>query len=284
MRLSFQHKSSQNKSELSGFIKTTKFPMKLLSVTTMVAVLGFGFICNNQVAVAAGDAPKPPHQSWPFSGVLGQYDKAALQRGYQVYEQVCSSCHSMDYLYYRDLEKIGYSQDDVKAIAAQFEIKDGPDDEGEYFDRPAKPSDRFKAPFDNAEQAKSLNNGKEPPDFSLIAAARVGGADYIYGILTGYKAPPADLEIPEGVYYNEYYPGHKIAMVPPLAADGQVEYADGTPSTVHQMSRDVAQFLQWASDPHLETRKRTGLAICVFLIVLAGVMYRVKKRIWSDLH
>lgn len=251
----------------------------------LLTLLSLVFICFAVApAHAASDAKYPPDMKWSFEGIMGTYDRASLQRGYQIYEQVCAACHSMDHIYYRDLAKIGYSEAEIKAIASQFLIKDGPNDRGEMFERPGLPSDRFKNPYDNYKQAAYLNNGKVPPDMSLIVKARHGGADYIHALLTGYKEPPPDVTLSSGVYYNPYYPGKLIGMAPPLVVEGQVEYADGTEATINQMSKDVTYFLAWASDPHMETRKRLGLASCLFLLVFSGLMYSVKKKLWRDLH
>ena len=241
-------------------------------------------ILSLNFAQAAGNYKKPAQKDWSFNGIFGMYDPASLQRGYQVYDQVCAACHAMDHLYYRDLAKIGYSEAEVKAIAASKLILDEPDDRGEILERPGLPSDRFKKPFANDQQASFMNNGKVPPDMSLIVHGRHYGANYIHALLTGYQDPPSDISLPEGVYYNPYYPGKQIGMAPPLVIDGQVDYADGTDPSVYQMSKDVTHFLQWASDPHMETRKRTGLASCLFLLVFSGLMYGVKKKLWSDLH
>lgn len=234
-------------------------------------------------AQAAGDAPHPPHQHWHFSGPLGTYDRAALQRGLHVYRQVCSACHSMKHLYYRDLEGVGYDEGQIKAIAGEYSVMDGPDEEGEMFERPARPSDKFKAPYANENQAKAGNGGALPPDLSLIAKARHGGADYIYGIMTGYDTPPSDVTLMQGQHYNKYMPGHVIAMAKPLQ-DDQIAYEDGSPQTVDQYARDVAEFLTWAADPYMEDRKRTGIKVILFLIAFAGIMYAIKRKTWAKVH
>lgn len=230
---------------------------------------------------AAGDGVAAPSQDWSFDGVFGTFDRGALQRGFQVYQQVCSACHSMDYLAYRNLSALGYSEAQVKAIAMQFSTMDGPDDEGEMFERPMRPSDKFKAPYENSNAARYANNGAFPPDLSLIAKARVGGPDYVYGILTGYEEAPEGETLGEGQYWNKYMPGHKIAMAPPLS-DDIVGYEDESPTTVDQYARDVATFLMWAAEPKMEIRKKTGIKVILFLLVFAGIMYSVKKKIWAD--
>jgi ubiquinol-cytochrome c reductase cytochrome c1 subunit len=220
---------------------------------------------------------------WSFDGIFGTYDRGALQRGFQVYKEVCAACHSMNRLAYRNLSDLGYNDAQVKTIAADALITDGPNDEGEMFERPGRPSDRFKSPYANVQQAKYANNGAYPPDLSLIAKARHGGADYIHAILTGYEDPPANKEIMPGQYWNTAMNGNVLAMPPPLNA-GQVTYADGSPESVDQYARDVAHFLTWAAEPHMEERKRTGVKVFLFLLVFTGLMYAVKRKLWSDIH
>lgn len=230
---------------------------------------------------AAGEAPTPPKQEWGFSGPFGTFDRGALQRGFQVYKQVCSACHSMDHLSYRNLSALGYSEGQIKAIAADYTVIDGPNDEGEMFERPAKPSDRFKNPYANEQQARAVNNGALPVDLSLIAKARKYGADYIYGLLTGYEDAPEGVVMGAGQHWNKYMAGHKIAMAAPLA-DDVVAYEDGTPTTLSQYSKDLSEFLVWAAEPHMEIRKRTGIKVVLFLLVFAGLLYAVKRKIWAD--
>jgi ubiquinol-cytochrome c reductase cytochrome c1 subunit len=234
-------------------------------------------------ARAASDAPAPPERAWPHHGVFGSYDRGALQRGLQVYKEVCAACHSMHLLSYRNLEAMGYSPEQVKTLAADYTVTDGPGDDGEMFQRPARPSDRFVSPYANEKAARAVNNGAYPPDMSLLVKARAHGEDYVFGILTGYEAAPADVQVMEGMYYNKYFPGHQIAMAPPLV-EGQVTFADGTAASVEQMASDVAQFLAWAGEPHMEERKRMGLKVMLFLFVFIGVLAAVKRRIWADAH
>ncbi len=233
-------------------------------------------------AFAAG-APKPPAQAWSFDGVFGSFDRAALRRGLIVYRQVCSACHSLNLVAYRHLAGIGLSGDEIKAVAESVEVTDGPNDQGEMFQRPGRPSDKFKAPFPNANAARAANNGAYPPDLSLMVKARKGGADYLHALLTGYKEPPAGVQLMDGMSYNAYFPGHQIAMNAPLA-EGSVEYADGTKATVDQLARDVAVFLAWTAEPELEDRKRLGLKVLLFLLVLTGMMFALKRMIWADVH
>lgn len=251
---------------------------KKLSLLALSFVIGF-----SAPALAAGDVPVPPKQHWPHQGMAGTYDKAALQRGFQVYKEVCAACHSLRLLSYRNLEKLGFSADEVKAIAAEYTVVDGPNDDGEMFERPALPSDRFKSPFKNDKAARAANGGALPPDLSLIVKSRKHGEDYIAALLTGYADAPADMEMQSGMNYNKYFAGHQIAMAAPLTADG-VTFADGTAATVEQQARDVSQFLAFASEPHMEERKGMGWKILIFLLVFAGVMYASKKKIWASAH
>jgi ubiquinol-cytochrome c reductase cytochrome c1 subunit len=234
-------------------------------------------------ASAADDTPSLPHQEWSFDGVFGTYDQAALQRGFQIYKQVCSACHPVKHLDFRDLSQIGYSEDEIKALAATYQVTDGPNDQGQMYQRPARPSDPIPGPFANDEAAKVANNGALPPDQSLIVKARDGGPNYVYALLNGYVSPPAGFHLASGMYYNEYFPGHAIAMPPPLSPNA-VTFADGTPATVPQMAHDIATFLTWAAEPNLNERHRTGFKVFFFLIVAAGVFYAAKRKIWSRVH
>jgi ubiquinol-cytochrome c reductase cytochrome c1 subunit len=234
-------------------------------------------------AQAAGDVVHPPKQQWSFSGLFGTYDRGALQRGFEVYNNVCAACHSLRLVAYRNLMEIGYSEDQVKKIAESKEVKDGPNDQGEMFDRPGQPADRFVPPFPNDEAARAANNGAMPPDLSLMVKARKDGANYVHALLTGYKDPPKDVKLQEGLSYNLYFPGSQIAMASPLSEDA-VEYADKTKATVDQMARDVTTFLAWAAEPELEERKRMGVKVLLFLLLLTGMLYAVKRKIWSDVH
>jgi ubiquinol-cytochrome c reductase cytochrome c1 subunit len=248
------------------------------------ALLAAAFTAFSVAAAGAAEETPPPHQEWSFYGVFGTFDRAAAQRGFQVYKEVCSACHPVKHLFYRDLTEIGYSEDEVKAIAATYQVTDGPNDQGEMFQRPGRPSDRFVPPFPNDQAARAANNGALPPDLSMIVKAREGGPDYVYALLNGFKdPPPADFKLLEGRYYNEYFPGHQIGMPPPLS-EGAVTFADGTPSSVPQMAHDVVTFLQWAAEPSLEARHRTGFKVLLFLIVGVGVFYAAKRKIWAAVH
>jgi ubiquinol-cytochrome c reductase cytochrome c1 subunit len=249
-----------------------------MSVLAAVAVVLL--FLGAPAARAQEEAPPLPHEQWSFTGAFGTYDPAALQRGFQVYKEVCSACHPVKHLYFRDLTQLGYNEDQVKGIAAQYKVTAGPNDQGEMFERPARPSDPIPGPFKNDEAARAANNGGLPPDLSLIVLARDGGADYVYGILTGFKQAPAGFPEVPGTYYNEYFSGHHIKMPPPLNAD-QVKFADGTPATVPQMAHDVAAFLTWASDPTLDERHHMGFKVILFLVVATGVFYAAKRKVWS---
>ena len=251
---------------------------KLFTATVVAALTG---LCG--VAQAAEGGEPLPEVNWSWSGIFGTFDLASLQRGFQVYNDVCSGCHSLKQLSYRNLSGIGFSEDQIKQIAAAASITDGPNDDGEMFERPGLPSDKFKHPFANDQAARAANNGALPPDLSLIVKARAGGADYIHGILTGYGEAPADLKMAEGMNYNKYFPGHQIAMPQPLQ-DGSVTYADGTEATIDQEARDVVTFLAWAAEPETEHRKETGVATILFLVILAAMLFATKKKIWSELH
>ena len=252
---------------------------RLLAVVTILTALG----ATAATARAAETATDVPAQEWSFGGIFGTFDRASLQRGFQVYQEVCAACHSLDYIAFRNLAGIGFTEDEVKAIAFEYEVEDGPDEEGEMFTRPAIPSDRIPAPYPNENAARASNNGAYPPDLSLLVEARQDGANYIYALMTGYQEPPEDVELAEGMSFNAYFPGHQIAMPPPLLED-LVEYADGTAATVEQQAYDVTAFLAWASEPNLEERKQTGIKVIIFLLVLTGLTYVSKRRIWARLH
>ena len=252
-------------------------------VVAAVLLAAIAFAGFSGAALAQAEAPPPPHQAWSFEGPFGTYDPAALQRGFQVYKEVCSACHPVKHLAFRDLTQLGYSEDEVKGIAGQYQVTDGPNDQGQMFQRPARPSDPIPGPFPNDEAARVANNGALPPDLSLITKARDGGADYVYAILNGFTKPPADEKVPEGMYYNEYFAGHHIKMPPPLSPD-QVKFADGTQATVPQMAHDVATFLSWAAEPNLNERHSMGFKVILFLIIATLVFYAAKRKIWSRIH
>ncbi|MGB2440183.1 MAG: cytochrome c1 [Candidatus Puniceispirillaceae bacterium] len=230
---------------------------------------------------AAGSGGVLKQAEWSFSGPLGTFDKASMQRGFQAYREVCSGCHSLDYIAFRNLADLGYNADEIKAIAAEYEVEDGPNDEGEMFMRTAVPADHFPAPYPNENAARAANNGAYPLDLSLIFKARPNGADYLYSLLTSYEEAPADVTVPEGMYYNAAYSGHLIAMPQPLYGD-DVTYANGADSSVDAISRDLVNFLAWTAEPAMETRKRTGVAVLIFLVLLSGLSYGAMRFIWAD--
>lgn len=249
-----------------------------------LAALGLG-----AAAIAAESEAPLKHQHWHFKGPFGTYDRAAAQRGFQVYKDVCAACHSLNLVAYRNLMDLGLTENQVKGIAAEFQVPDIGDD-GSAIERPARPSDRFKRPFPNELAAAAANGGKAPPDLSVIVKAREGGPDYIYSLLTSYvpfdKLTPQQIKefnVSKDDNFNLVFPGHRIAMPPPLA-DDKVQYVDGTKATLDQMSRDVVEFLAWASEPHLEARNRTGIRVILFMLALAALMYAVKRQVWVDKH
>ena len=225
--------------------------------------------------------------NWPFDGFFGKFDKASLQRGFQVYKEVCASCHSMRHLSYRNLGEKGgpeFSKEEVKAIASQFEVQDGPNQDGEMFTRTALPSDKFVKPYPNSNAARSANGGAYPPDMSVLVKARKGGANYVYSVLMGYADEiPSNITLEEGVYFNKYMTGNKIRMPKPIN-DGSVEYTDGTNASEEQISKDVVAFLTWAAEPHLEARKRTGFKSIIYLLILTILGFIIKKKIWSNIE
>lgn len=248
----------------------------------ILSFLLLSFITND--SFSAEKQEKLLTQNWSFNGFFGKFDRASLQRGYQVYTEVCASCHSMNLLSYRNLSEVGgpsFSEEEVKAIASKVEVLDGPNDNGEMFKRPGKPSDKFVSPFANEKAARAANGGAYPPDMSVLVKARAGGADYIYSVLMGYDdKPPKNAKLEDGVYYNKYMPGNKIKMAKPLNKDS-VNYSDGTIATQEQLAKDVTTFLTWASEPHLEARKRLGFKTVIYLLILTVLVYLVKKKIWS---
>ena len=221
--------------------------------------------------------------NWSFNGIFGVFDRSSLQRGYQVYQEVCSGCHSIQHLNYRNLSEEGgpmFSENEAKAIAAQFEVIDGPNSDGEMFTRPGKLSDKFVKPYPNVEASTAANGGAYPPDMSVLAKARAGGANYIYSLLLGYEEAPSGFELDDGVYYNKYMPGNKIKMSSPLSV-GLIEYSDGIESTTEQMAKDITTFLVWAAEPHLESQHKTGFKTIIYLIILLTLVYLSKQKVWS---
>ena len=253
--------------------------MKLLIKICLIVFLSSFFKIN----VSAGEKSELIKQNWPFDGFFGRFDQSSIQRGFQVYREVCAGCHGIKYIAYRDLANVGFTPDEIKSIASEYEIIDGPNDEGEMFDRLAKPSDKFVGPYLNDKEARVANNGAYPPDLSLITKARAGGADYLYNLLNGYKDPPENLEISDGMYFNTIYPGNQIAMPMPIV-DEIVEYEDETPATQDQIIRDVTSFLVWTAEPELEERKVLGIRVLIFLIIITLMLLAVKRKVWKDVE
>ena len=249
--------------------------LKLISIIILFCVTSANVISAEKVEYLKTD--------WTFKGLFGKFDRASLQRGYQVYTEVCAACHSMKYLSYRNLSEKGgpeFSVAQAKAIAASFEVIDGPNTDGEMFNRPGKLSDKFVMPYENVKAAEAANGGAYPPDMSVLVKARGGGVDYIYSLLQGYEEAPSGMILDEGVHYNKYMYGNKIKMSAPLS-DGIIEYSDGTNASVEQMSKDVTTFLMWAAEPSLEARHQMGFKAIVYLIILTILVYFSMKRIWS---
>jgi ubiquinol-cytochrome c reductase cytochrome c1 subunit len=255
----------------------------MLRTIVVRALLLGGLSLAFAAPVAGQEEAVPIQRDWSFEGFFGTYDRSAAQRGLQVYREVCQTCHGLKYVAFRNLAALGFTEDEVSAIAAEYQITDGPNDEGEMFERPGRASDYFPPPFPNEPAARLANGGALPPDLSLITKARADGTNYLYSLLQGYEEPPAGEEGLEGLYYNAYFPNHWIAMPPPLS-DDQVSYADGSSTSIEQMSADVAVFLTWAAEPMLEQRKQTGLKVLLFLIIVTGLFYATKRKIWADAH
>ncbi len=254
----------------------------MIVVLRLLVIAALGLSVAPAVASEGGGAL--PSQSWSFSGMFGSFDRATLRRGLEVYRGVCANCHSLKYVAFRSLIDIGLGEDEATAIASEYEVTDGPDDEGDMFDREARLSDRFPPPFPNDNAARAANGGALPPDLSLITKSRFKGPDYVFAILTGYEQKqPAEIEIPDGMHYNPYFHGGLIGMPQPLYGD-DVEFDDGTEATVAQMAEDVVIFLHWAAEPSLEARKSIGLKAFLFLLVLTALLLASKRQIWSRLH
>ena len=255
---------------------------RVIERAALAAALGAAVLASPASAQEAHGPPAIPDTGFSFEGPFGTFDRASAQRGAQIYTQVCANCHSLRLLSYRHLSQIGLSEQQVQGIAGSVQVNAAPNDEGIVTQRPGRPSDRFKSPFANEAAARAANGGAYPPDLSVMVKAREGGADYIHALLIGYEDAPQGVTVPQGMYYNKYYNGHMIAMPPPLQ-DGQQTFADGTQATVDSMSRDVSTFLAWASEPELEQRHAMGVRWVLFLSVLGGLVYAVKRRVWADL-
>lgn len=249
--------------------------MRALKLTLMAVALATAFAGPAR----ASEAVALPSYDWPHASVFGTIDKAAAQRGFQVYSEVCAACHSLKLMAFRNLAGIGYTDEQIKAIAAQREVTDGPNAEGEMFTRPALASDRFPSPFPNEKAAAAANGGVAPPDLSVMAKARKGGENYVVALLTGYEEPAHGEAAVEGKSYNKYFPGHWIGM-PKLLSDGGITYQDGTVATALQQAKDVATFLTFAAEPKFDQRKELGIRVLLFLVVFACLMYATKRQLW----
>jgi len=273
------------------------------AVRALATVAG---LAVGSTAFAAGGDVYIDRQQWSFAGPFGTYDKGQLQRGFKVYQEVCAACHGLRLVAFRNLAEPGgpgFTEEEAKAIAAEYTVEDGPNDDGDMFERSAILADRFPSPFPNEQAARASNAGAYPPDFSLLAKARAAqrgfpwfvfdaftqyqelGPDYIYSLLTNYVEDPGEgIEVPPGQYYNNsFLAGKFIGMAPPLS-DELVEYTDGTPMTTEQYSRDVSAFMMWAAEPHMEARKKIGFRVMVFLIVFASLLYFTKKKLWRNVE
>jgi len=274
-----------------------------LRPTFLAVAAATAFAAVSVPSFAAEDTPLPPKQRWSFSGVFGKFDRAQLQRGLKVYREVCATCHGLGLVSFRNLAEPGgpeFTPAQAGAIAAEYKVQDGPNDQGEMFERSGRLADRFPPPFPNDNAARARYNAV-PPDMSVIAKARgyergfpkflldmiipyqEHGVDYIAALMLGYGDPPQGFTLPPGTYYNKFFPGHALAMPPPLT-DGRVDYSDGSPQTVAQYSKDISAFLMWTAEPHLEARKRLGFQVMIFLLVFTGLMYFVKKKVWHDVE
>ncbi len=280
---------------------------KKLSLAGAAFMLAGTFALSPAMAAGGEPGPEIKRQDWSFNGFNGKYNKAQLQRGFGVYKEVCSACHGLKLLSYRNLAQKGgpeFSKEQALAIAKEATVIDGVDDSGDPKERPGKLSDRFQSPFKNEAEARSANNGAYPPDFSVLAKARTihrhvpwytepyywaydivtayeeKGSDYIYALLTGYGTAPNGVTLGDGMSYNKVFAGHQIAMAAPLTEDA-VEYTDGTPTTVEQHAKDVTAFMAWASEPHLNARKDLGKRVQIYLLILALLLFLAKRSVWS---
>lgn len=306
MTISFQPKKVWSKlGQVSGRAIRKNSALALALSGLMLA--SAGLMADRSAYAAGGDAIEIKHQKWSFAGMFGYFDRAQLQRGYKVYKEVCAACHSMNLMSYRNLSQKGgpeFSPEAVAVLAKEAEVTDGPNDDGEMFTRPGKPSDRMVGPYQNDAEARAANNGAFPPDLSVITKARgvhkarpfylapvhwvidiakgyeEAGADYLYALLVGYKDAPAGFELADGMNYNAAFAGHQIAMPAPLS-DELVEYTDGTPQTVEQYARDVTAFFAWASDTKLEERKQLGFRVMIYLLILTMLLYLAKRKVWA---
>nr|XP_033789224.1 cytochrome c1, heme protein, mitochondrial [Geotrypetes seraphini] len=254
-----------------------------LSTLGVLVAGGAGLAFALQRSVEASELElHPPNYPWSHGGLLSSLDHSSVRRGYQVYKQVCAACHTMEYLAFRHLVGVSHTEAEAKAIAEEYDVLDGPNEEGEMFTRPGKLSDYFPKPYANTEAARAANNGALPPDLSYIVNARHGGEDYVFSLLTGYCDPPVGVSIREGLYFNPYFPGQAVAMAPPIY-DEILEYDDGTPATMSQVAKDVCTFLRWAAEPEHDTRKRMGLKVIMISSIIIPLVYYMKRHRWSVL-
>lgn len=284
---------------------------KIMKIAFAVAVAfglsaaGAGFASAAEPAAGSHATPHPPMQKWSFWGPFGKFEPAQLQRGFKVYKEVCASCHSLSMVSFRNLMEPGgpgFTEGQVRTLLTDYKVQDGPDDSGDMFERPARLSDQFPKAFPNEQAARAANGGAYPPDMSVLAKARTyergfpwfvwdiiaqyqeQGPDYIHALIGGYEEPPAGVVSPrEGLHYNKYFPGHWLAMAPPIQ-DGQVEFSDGAPTTVDQYGKDLSAFLMWAAEPHLTQRKSTGMVVMIFLLIFGALVFFTKKKIWRGAH
>jgi ubiquinol-cytochrome c reductase cytochrome c1 subunit len=261
---------------------------KILFIISVIFITSLSFSAANahdgmDHATPDTAALHPKEMDFEFDGVFGRFDRQSIQRGFQVYKEICSACHSLKLLSYRNLADIGFSEDEIKQIASDYTVTDGPNDDGEMFDRPALPSDKFVPPYANDKAAAAANGGAIPPDFSLIAKARHEGPNYIYSLITGFTDAPDGFPSVAGKYYNPYFAGRQISMPPPITDDGQIEYKDGTYATKEQMTIDIVNFLEWAAEPELEWRKKMGVRTMIFLAILLVILVIAKKMVWKKL-
>jgi ubiquinol-cytochrome c reductase cytochrome c1 subunit len=260
-----------------------KKTLRTFAALAMFAVAGTAHAAGNTI-----EQPAPPAGGWQHDGIFGTYDKAAAQRGLQVYREVCATCHGLKYVSFRTLSDLGFSEGEIKAIAKDYTFMAEPNDEGEVLERAGLPFDYFPSPYENEKAAAAMNNGAAPPDLSLMTKARVGGPDYVYSLLTAYREPTeadlatlaaANIELGDTSYFNPIMGGNQLAMAPPLD-DGLVEYAEGQPeATLEQMAHDVTVFLTWAAEPKLEERKSMGFNVMAFLVIFCGIMFFAYRRI-----
>ena len=243
--------------------------------------IGLTSVTQSADVKATTETHKPDKQPWHFNGPFGTYDRAELRRGLQVHREVCAVCHSMKHLRYEKLKALGFTEKDIKSIAAAYEVPRGHDDEGKIIMEKALPKDFFANPYPSENAARAANNGALPVDLSLVIKARHHGPDYVYALLTGYTDPPKGFHLSDGMHYNQAFPGHQIAMPAPLSPD-QISYPDGTKATVKQMAHDVSAFLAWASEPEMEERKHMGVMVILFLLLFIGLMYVLMCRTWKD--